>query len=610
MTQTGTGSSNFQAGDGQLYADGVHAPAGEDIISASFVYGALGTCQGGSLKLAKQPDVVARRARWRFRLGDEYVHAGIVDQVNEAPGDLFDVPLIAPHRQHLDAYGAPSTSNAEGLRVFGLAMTEPQPHERLVDVLGRVMDVYPTAEYGIGPDLFAAVGLPEMATPVDLPIDDNVDTVKPMGYSFPNYVTDALFDPGEGWPKYTYHRDTPDHVLRRSATATADPAIITKQDTTIQAVRDTTPVAPVVTEGVTHSFNNIIEADNVERTYAEVDSTATAILSDVGVWKFTTPADTQERRNRKVRIRCPFMMAKMAPYPSFARVIFENIQGVINLIPGGSGSSIIVGGGSGATLNSTLSGLSNTATLDEVRAKVQEQIDFMNGTLKTTLNQTASTVSAAVLDITQLAQRVNELSSNTVDAQGNLTNIAQEVQKIADKLNSLGTQTRDFNQTMVSPRGTPKRGDIKLLVSLYLNGEVVSTQSHAMKETDAGLELAFTFEVDKIEAGVACEVRYEMIEQDTGRSITITFRPIEVTVDYDTPNVEGVKMPDGWTTPFEVGPIYQFRVKGWHVPPLRITGLPGGVSQMAAGSVVTWHRGEASTLITTQSWPYAGQRRG
>lgn len=100
---------------------------------------------------------------------------------------------------------------------------------------------------------------------------------------------------------------------------------------------------------------------------------------------------------------------------------------------------------------------------------------------------------------------------------------------------------------------------------------------------------------------VDIEVRYEMTEQDTGKSIKITFRPIEVAIECETPNLTQVRMPEGWQTPFFTGPSYELKFRGWHVPPLQIAGLSGGI-QYAAGSTVTWDKSEYTTTVTTGTW--------
>ncbi|EYB67419.1 hypothetical protein DEIPH_ctg041orf0017 [Deinococcus phoenicis] len=69
-----------------------------------------------------------------------------------------------------------------------------------------------------------------------------------------------------------------------------------------------------------------------------------------------------------------------------------------------------------------------------------------------------------------------------------------------------------------------------------------------------------------------------------------------------------VVMPPGWM-PYAVGPTWEFTLPGVHVPPLRVDGLPGGLSQHVAGAVVTWDQGEASTRLLTAALPYRGQRR-
>lgn len=86
-------------------------------------------------------------------------------------------------------------------------------------------------------------------------------------------------------------------------------------------------------------------------------------------------------------------------------------------------------------------------------------------------------------------------------------------------------------------------------------------------------------------------------------------RGVGVDVVYETPNTAAVVMPSGWTAPYAAGPTYEFTLPGVHVGPIRVDGLPGDVSQYAAGTTVTWHRGEASTRLRTAALPWPGQRR-
>ncbi|KQR33115.1 hypothetical protein [Deinococcus sp. Leaf326] len=104
--------------------------------------------------------------------------------------------------------------------------------------------------------------------------------------------------------------------------------------------------------------------------------------------------------------------------------------------------------------------------------------------------------------------------------------------------------------------------------------------------------------------------------QALGTSGYFTLQRFAATSTLGIENVAGIVMPYGWAAPFAIGPTYEFSLPGVHVPPFLITvpealcGIVGGVTQHAAGAVVTWSRGEASTKILTAALPYAGQKRG
>ncbi|EYB69042.1 hypothetical protein DEIPH_ctg011orf0005 [Deinococcus phoenicis] len=96
-------------------------------------------------------------------------------------------------------------------------------------------------------------------------------------------------------------------------------------------------------------------------------------------------------------------------------------------------------------------------------------------------------------------------------------------------------------------------------------------------------------------------------ESDRNTFKLISARSV-ITREYE--RARTLTMPRGWNMPYAVGPTYEFNLPGVHVPPFRVDGLPGGVSQYAAGAVVTWNRSEASTRILTAALPYRGQTRG
>lgn len=83
----------------------------------------------------------------------------------------------------------------------------------------------------------------------------------------------------------------------------------------------------------------------------------------------------------------------------------------------------------------------------------------------------------------------------------------------------------------------------------------------------------------------------------------------DVVVEYERPSETPLTYPEGYTAPPTVGPTHEFRLRGWHVPPLRVLALPGGLNQYVAGAVVRWVDEEATTKFLTAALPYPGQRR-
>ncbi|ANC72968.1 hypothetical protein [Deinococcus radiodurans] len=497
-----------------LTALGWGAPSSDEIISAEFTYGGAGTCQSATIRPVNTY-AGGRAANWEFRLGGWQVFQGIPDGISDADGQLAQISLMAPHRPRLGGLGE------------SLAGVQAGPFETLSAALERELGSMPEADIGIRPDGTEVAEVPGGGGSVGA---DETYEVRYIGPAYPDAVTDAVFDPGDGWRKYAYKRDCPPYALRRTASAKADPAIITKEETGVPVTRVGGYSSPVTTGEVTHYFSDLIEADGVERMYAEKDSTKTETVSDVGNWTFSTPKDTDVRRNQKVKVRCPFLVTAIAAYPPPVPVVFVSNTG--------GGDS---GGGSGETP-------------DPIKPAPTNE---------------------------ELAQRLDAAENRVF---------------------RIERQTQAADETRRTPRGTPRFGELKLLISLYLMGDdgdqVLDTTAHVFKEQDIALEQAVSFEVGKVGEGANFRVRYELIEQDTGRSLTIAFRPLEVAIEYTAPNVEGVQMPEGWEKPFVTEARHEVRVPGWHIPPLTVLGQP------AASAVVTWNRGECSTLITTGALGY------
>lgn len=568
----------------QLTVEGGNAPAGDELISAEFSYGGGGTCQAGTVR-PLGTYAQGRDTQWRFLLSGSPVFLGIPDNISDADGQLAQISLMAPHRPRLGGLGE------------SLGGVQAEPHETLAAALERALGNSPAADIGIRPDGGEVTAVPWNGDAPELA--GLAYSVRYIGPTYPDAVTDAVFDPGEGWKKYVYKRDTPPYALRRTAQAKADPAILSEEDRTVPVIRSADPVPPLVNGEVTHSYNNVIEADGVERTYAEVDSTATSILSDVGIFDFRIPHDTDERRHKRLRLRCPFFVSQIAPWSTPAPVRLVPISGGVSVTPAPAGSTVIIGNVSTEQSPPPPANLASGATLEQIASKVNEQNEYL-ATLRSRTNVSSDAISSAQADLARLAERVNQLG--TYDISGNFENLAEEIKKTQDKVNEMGRAVTSLDAAARTPRNTPRQGELKLLITLLLvdaegKEKPLSTAGHVFKEQDIGLEQAVRFDVDA-PPGTAFKLRYELTEQDTGRSITMIFRPIEVAVDYDTPNVKGVQMPDGWDKPFSTAARYEFRLPGWHIPPFRAFG------QQVASCTVTWNRDECSTLCTTGALGY------
>lgn len=457
---------------GVLSISGSGAPLASQIISATLTYGALGTCQGGTIKTARLPAVGARDNLWQVGMdGEGVVFAGVVDQATQAGGELADVPLLAPHRVTLEGLGE-TVGAPYNLRQFGVYAPYTQAHERLLDVVTRVLDPSPTADYGVGPELVAAIGVPEQATPQVYTLDSNVLSIRSLGYGIPDYTTDALFDPGDGWQKYVYRRGgVPPYALRKTGQATAEQATVT-QTTDL----GWNYVAVGQNEYAAAYPANTIYADGGNREYrGPLDLATTSPSFDVGRYWAVLGSNTPTRRARKLTIICPF----------------------------------------------TVTGLDKIA---------------------------------------------------------------------ADK-------------GATSP---------VLTIRLTHASGAVGAYTQALAASHVGLSLAANFEVpaDLLSGGGEFRVDYQLGNFASNYSVHLAVQPIRSVLEVETPNTGNVVMPDGWYAPFAVGPVFELRLRGWHIPPFRIRGLPGGLEQMAAGATVTYNRQEVTTTITTMAWPYAGQRRG
>lgn len=455
----------FETSGRQLAVTGTGAIKGEEIIGAEFVYGALGTCQSATLRTRSAPDHLGRSALWQFKLGTDDVFRGIVDTANDPPGELAQIGLLGPHRQTLGGLGEGMTG-----QVFGIptSTTQAQPHEVWEEVLNKILQPYPNADYGERPDGVRVMGLAEFASPAEFAVDERAFRVTPLGVTFPDYVTDVVFDPGENWKKYTYKRNPPDFVVRRTAAASAKPTTVLQP-------------YPVVWERKVYNMssslrqiNNTIIADGVERSYAG-NLAGTSPIREYGWYGADLPADNDEARAAPCKVRCPY----------------------------------------------TLTGLEH------------------------------------------------------------------------------------------SPDATNFSDPLLTVTLLHGTSGAIGSFTAALKKEHVGMALTADFDVPKeiMAQGSGFKLEYNLDNFSTFQQVKLIVSPILTEYNREVPNTVGLEMPPGWTAPYVTEPRYEVRVPGWHIPPLRVSGLPGGRTQMAAGTTVVWNGKEASTLITTAAWPFSGQQR-
>lgn len=199
----------------QLSATGLQAPAADEIISAEFTYGGGGSCQSATIRPIDTASQ-GRDAEWLFSLSGTPVFRGIPDSISDSDGQLAQIGLMASHRPRLGALGA------------GLGGIQAGPYETLSTALERELGGLPAADIGIRPDGIEVAGVPSGGEVYTL--DERAYDLRHVGPTYPDAVTDAVFDAGEGWEKYVYQRHCPPYALRRAGQARADPVLIDAED--------------------------------------------------------------------------------------------------------------------------------------------------------------------------------------------------------------------------------------------------------------------------------------------------------------------------------------------------------------------------------------------
>lgn len=475
---------------GTLSVLGTGAPQPEEVIAATLTYGGLGTCQGGNIKLA-QPSVSGARDRiWQVQLQNEgNVFAGILDHVTYNAGELLDVPLLAPHRQNLEGLGEQIGSPYHlSLQSFGITPAGVPFNKTMSEVLADMLDPYPNADYGVGPDLVPAVGQPVNASYVTYSVDERTYSLKNLGYAIPDYITDAVFSPGGDFQDYVYKRTVPDFIARKTGTVSANPTILQEVQPLILGM--TKGRSDLADPGVPTSYENFFGTPPMDYPYS---TWAYGTGQLAWIYSFYYPTNWSWIKYGTITLRGKFTVISVVP----TRRAFTW----------------------------------NWGTGDVITYEMSQD------------------------DGTVLGFR---LFAPAWNGQPEVT---------------LGVQT-------MNPQ--------------------------------AGTQGVFTgqFDIQPDPTWAGRPIEFQMyISQTRGHNVLMSMDGATGTVQTSRPNTDQLIYPAGWTAPFVTGPVFELLLPGWHIPPFRITNLPGGLDQMAVGSTVTYNKDECYTKVTTVAWPYEGQRR-
>lgn len=259
--------------------------ADQEIISAECSYGGAGTCQSATVRPVNTT-TSGRNTLWVLDLvgagAFNRVFFGVPDAISDADGQLAQVSLMPLHRCALGGLGG------------SLAGVFAAPTETLADALQRVLGKYPDADIGLRPDGTEVAWVPSGGEDVTGMAYD----VRYIGPTYPDAVTDALFDPGEGWKKYVYKRTTPMYAVRRTGQAKADPAIAEAEaNVVLSAPGQSDDYLPAVGQSAVYDTFIGTPPKGYERQ-------GNILPRRYGnwFWTWTYPTDTDEQRIREAEI--------------------------------------------------------------------------------------------------------------------------------------------------------------------------------------------------------------------------------------------------------------------------------------------------------------------
>ena len=232
---------SFEVHDGPPWGapDEVFDAAG---ITVELALGCVGTLRSGSIGAAKLSaawvDRLAPRmlrvrlssehgagyiasARATARQGDAgQTHTLTLSGIEQAlrgalvVGTAYNLGSLAPGGAVLMAGGSADFNGALG--------------ETRGQAIDRGLSTLPDGEWGVTADLTSVVGVGRAApAPAVYTLDSRAYNFRNLGYVATDYVTDAVWSAGDGYPVHTWQRPgVPPLLERRTARATAEPATV------------------------------------------------------------------------------------------------------------------------------------------------------------------------------------------------------------------------------------------------------------------------------------------------------------------------------------------------------------------------------------------------
>lgn len=224
---------------------------GMEGITVSLSLGSLGTLRDGNIGFSRLPPTWEGRA-WprmvRVRLESEhgtgYIAAGIAEAAVTRRGEVSGVPLTGIEGVFL---GQPATTDPVtgpahpldgglltpgGVAAFGIGAPAVQDGQTRLEALEAALDPHPDGEFGVTADLAGVFGVPGgVPGAAEYTLDHRAYGFRSLGYTVTDYVTDLIYQGGEGYPVRTLRRtDLPPYAPRRTERVTLDPMTETVEE--------------------------------------------------------------------------------------------------------------------------------------------------------------------------------------------------------------------------------------------------------------------------------------------------------------------------------------------------------------------------------------------